>query len=186
MAKAKTRSGSGKRSKQKGSTQELKVSKLLGSWWGNGATFRRTPGSGGWARRQEDDVFGAKGDIVCSDNSYPFCTEIKHYRDVRVDALLDGTNPPLMTWWQQAVDQCPSNLFPLLIFKRNGVPERAVFSYSQFPDHHCSIAELIKDMNYFKFRRPNKDTLFIVTLKDFLTIDPKILAFEPQEKLLNG
>ncbi len=181
MAKAKTKSASGKRSKQKGSAAELRVAKFLEHWWSteaNQVRFRRTPGSGGWSRAAENmDGFGSAGDIVTTDKTFPFCVEVKHYAQVPMDALLHSDKPLILEWWKQAEDQCPSHLHPLLIYRRNGVSETAVISVSDFPDHNVSVAELVKDMTYLKFRRPNQDTLVLLRLCDLMLFNPELIAF---------
>lgn len=182
MPKDNKRVASGKRSKSKGSNFELKIAKLLETWWQTvnpECRFRRTPGSGGWSRAAENmSSFGSAGDIVTADKSFPFCCECKHYATWTLDSLLTGKNPPIMEWWQQAVDQCPPDLVPLLIFRKNNAPTLCMFSYANFPPSHYTTFDLIKGIKTFQFNGIENDTLMIMAFDDFLTIDPTTIAKE--------
>lgn len=177
MTKDPNRVASGKKSKNKGATFERKVAKILQEYWSQvspGCSFRRTPGSGGWARSGGNlDKFGSAGDCVCDDTTFPWCLEMKHYASYDVEKLLNGKNATIMQWWDQADGETPEGKSPLLIMKRNGSEELVMFDYGRFPSCTSTVAELIKGMNQLRFERPNRTSLVMVTLKDFLSIDPK-------------
>ncbi|MCF6205304.1 MAG: hypothetical protein L3J47_00220 [Sulfurovum sp.] len=128
MPKDPKRVASGKKSKRKGSSQELKLAKAFQKWWGEGQ-FARSPGSGGWGRPQNRDGFNASGDIITTARDFPWCIEIKHVEGWTLDQLLLNEGCMIHGWWQQTVEETPVLLRPLLLFKKNRQQEVAtVFS----------------------------------------------------------
>lgn len=179
MPKDVKRVASGKKSKRKGSSFELALAKRLEAWWGNGARFRRTPGSGGWSRAASNmEQFNSAGDIVCGDSRFPLCIEAKNYASYDLAHLLTGKSPIIMEWWKQAVDQTPTHAFPLLVFKRNNMAPLVMLSYQRFPDHNKTVTEMFMGIKTLKFNGVLDETLIIMSLDDFLSINPADIALE--------
>ena len=128
--------------------------------------------------------FNSAGDIVTTDNHFPFCVEAKHHADLSVEFLLLSDKTPLRQWWEQAKTQTPPGLFPLLIFRKNHGKSYCMFSYDLFPDHSASIAELFKGKKRSTWINVDNATLNIVSLDDFLTIDPKVIALPGPTEVL--
>jgi hypothetical protein len=174
MTKNPTRVAAGKKSKNKGASFERKIATRLQEYWRQvrpECSFKRTPGSGGWARANSTS-FNASGDIICDDKSFPWCVELKHYKNFSLDVLLSNDAAPILEWWKQAVDETPPGSFPLVICKRNSVEEMVIFDYLLFPTADKSVAELIYGFNHYKFVRPGVNSLIMMTLNDFLRIPP--------------
>lgn len=99
-------------SKAKGSRAESKVVELLTKY--TGVEWKRTPFSGAL-----DAVHGLKGDVYIPGKINKYCVEVKHYEsDNLTSQVLTSTNPTLLKWWDQAVNQAfETNKEPLLLFK---------------------------------------------------------------------
>lgn len=88
-------------SKQKGNRAEREVAKIINDTLG--VNCRRTPQSGG---------MGFKGDIIdinINSIAHEYHFEIKNREQIRISK-----------WWEQTINDCPSNKIPVLIFKMNG------------------------------------------------------------------
>ena len=118
MTKDPMRVKAGKKSKRKGSSQELKLVKLFQSWWGKGE-WARSPGSGGWGRPQNREGFRAAGDVITTAKDFPWCIEAKHVEGWTLDQLLLNEGCIIHSWWQQAVEETPESLRTILVFKKN-------------------------------------------------------------------
>ena len=117
----------GKKSKVKGASAEREVAKLLAKWWTsdwdpkdlNNVKFERTPLSGGWSKGS-GKKFGTGGDIVCSDETFPFCVEVKRREGWSEDNLFAGKKSPVWKWIKQCEEQAnAATKFPLLFFRKN-------------------------------------------------------------------
>lgn len=105
-------------SKQKGSTYERRVAKLMTDWWGG--EFSRVPASGGlrWGADQR-----VAGDIVPPLRSnFPFVIECKKHEGWGLHNLLLNTGP-IRTWWEQVILDCTRmaehGMAPCLVFSKN-------------------------------------------------------------------
>ncbi len=125
MSKDPKRVKAGKKSKRKGSSQELKLAKLFEKWWQEGQ-FTRSPGSGGWGRPQNREGFNAAGDIITTSRTFPWCIEAKHVEGWNLDQFLLNEGCILHSWWQQAVEETPKALRTILVFKKNRQKEMAI------------------------------------------------------------
>lgn len=118
----------GKKSKQKGSSYELKIAKMLSKWWGGG-DFHRVPASGGlhWGSDQR-----VAGDIIPPQGSdFPFVVECKKREEWTMDHVLLDIGQP-RTWWEQVVsDARRVKLHPILIFSRNRAKDFVMLPYSE-------------------------------------------------------
>ncbi|QZA69097.1 holliday junction resolvase [Bacillus phage 010DV004] len=116
----------GKKSKTKGASYELKIAKLLTSWWGGG-TFNRVPASGAlhWGRDQR-----VAGDIVAPLEAYfPFVIECKKREEWTMDHILLDIGQP-REWWEQVVsDARRVDRVPILIFSRNRAKDFIMIPY---------------------------------------------------------
>ena len=114
-----------KGSKNKGSSFEREVSKLLDTWWKvPKGTFYRSKLSGG---------SNEPGDItprLVGDNSslwWPFAVECKHHKDLKFLQLFESLKykdgPLILQWWKQITDDVKdTNKWRLLIFRGNNTP----------------------------------------------------------------
>ena len=123
------RVAAGKKSRRKGSSNELALAKLFKQWWGHGE-WARTPLSGGWATKEAREGFRTCGDVITTAEDFPFCLEAKKQEGWTVDNLLHNDKPVLLEWWQQVVDETPEGMIPLLLASRNFVPQLAIFNPS--------------------------------------------------------
>ena len=116
----------GKKSKVKGASYELKIAKLLTSWWGAG-TFNRAPASGAlhWGRDQR-----VAGDIIAPpDAGFPFVIECKKREEWTMEHILLDIGQP-KEWWQQVVtDARRVEKVPILIFSRNRAKDFIMIPY---------------------------------------------------------
>lgn len=116
----------GKKSKVKGSTYELKIAKLLTSWWGAG-TFNRAPASGAlhWGRDQR-----VAGDIVAPPEAdFPFVIECKKREEWTMEHILLDIGQPKEWWAQVVTDARRVEKVPILIFSRNRAKDFIMVPY---------------------------------------------------------
>ncbi|UPI12873.1 hypothetical protein [Bacillus phage SBSphiJ5] len=115
-----------KKSKTKGASYELKIAKLLTSWWGGG-TFNRVPASGAlhWGRDQR-----VAGDIVAPlEADFPFVIECKKREEWTMDHILLDIGQPREWWEQVVVDARRVARVPILIFSRNRAKDFIMIPY---------------------------------------------------------
>lgn len=110
----------GKGAKNKGSSYERKIAKLLSNWfYGDDDSLVRAPRSGGGSW---------KGDIVKNPEKenilFNFCIECKNEEGWKLEQLFnqDCEKSMIMKFWYQTIKQCPEDKIPLLIFTRNFQP----------------------------------------------------------------
>lgn len=106
-------------SKQKGSSFELKVAKLLTEW--SGYEFHRTPMSGAlhWANdnRVVSDIVPPQNLV---DEGWPFSIECKKVESSwELNTFLEGTAQFWKHWKQCLEDANRENMVPMLIFSKN-------------------------------------------------------------------
>lgn len=126
-------------SKLKGNRNELKVAKLLTAWIGK--KFNRTPGSGG-LRWIEDQRIA--GDVVAPAGfDFPFCIEVKAYKDVEFKTMLRD-NSKIYTFFSQAEkDALRVTKTPLLFVRRNGMPANEFIVFFRDKDFKKGYLETI-------------------------------------------
>lgn len=109
-----------KNSRAKGAGFERVVAKLLTDWWG--ATFHRTPNSGGLHWKNDTRV---SGDIVAPQDGgedFPFNVECKKVEGWTFEQILKGAGE-FYKWWEQCSrDAGEHGKIPLLIFSKNRAP----------------------------------------------------------------
>lgn len=150
-------------SKAKGSEFELKVAKLLSSWWGE--EFHRTPMSGGLHWKADNRV---AGDIVTPPNSvFPYNVECKKREGWLFDQVLRGTGE-VEDWWEQCVkDARGVGMRPWLIFARNFVPPYIMLQLEDFtPIVQTKNSRL--PINYFIVSIVGQPLRVVMLLDDFL------------------
>lgn len=112
-------------SRRKGNKAENVAAKVLETW--TKKKFARTPSSGGLAWKHSM----AKGDIVCTTEGhyFPFCMEIKSYRDLGFEKLLlDVKKVKILEFWEQVIrDAKICNKVPMLMMRYNGMPRTTFF-----------------------------------------------------------
>lgn len=123
----------GKHSKAKGSAGELQVIRLIQPWWRQveaEAVFRRTPGSGGWARSKG---FKARGDVQADKETaslWRWSVEIKwraSITDAAIQHFQEGGDSPIWSFWRQSCEAAElDGLHPMLWFRGNRMPWRIV------------------------------------------------------------
>lgn len=156
-------------SKAKGTSYELKIAKVLSSWWGE--EFHRTPMSGGLGWKADNRV---AGDIVTPVSSvYPWTTELKNREAWDFSHLLKGTGD-IEKYWQQVVnDSEHSGLRPLLIFHKNFSPNY-VMMYKEDFDTIFTHKGVTCPFNYFIASTTNVDPRVICILDEFIChVTPK-------------
>jgi len=163
-----------KGSKNKGSSFEREVSKLLDVWWQvPTGTFYRSKLSGG---------SNEPGDItprLVGDNSslwWPFAVECKHHKDLKFLQLFESQKykdgPRILQWWKQITDDVKDvKKWRLLVFRGNNTPILIAFT----PDDWITGKHYIPT-NYFPGRFKDTfvyapyacdDVLYICTWKEF-------------------
>jgi len=119
VASKRSHAASGKHSRRKGKRKEREVAKILQEWWGVGE-FRPTPSSGGWDKGGD---FNMKGDIVTTDDQFPFCVEIKNNEAWKFSTSLVSNKSALHKFWNQTEEEAKAcGLIPLTVFTRNHHP----------------------------------------------------------------
>ncbi len=167
---------SGKKSKNKGARAEREVCELLHNWWtqdfhpsDDEVKFTRSPLSGGWGGKRE---FGTAGDIICSDETFPFCIEVKHRESFSEDRLFAGKVSPAWKWISQCEQEAKLvGKIPLLFFRKNhmewnvAIPEAYVRLEVSliFPDFKITLPE-------DKFVH---DVWFIMRAENFFEVSPE-------------
>jgi hypothetical protein len=134
--------------KQKGARAEREICGLLLAWWltvepmidGEPLTFKRTPGSGGWAHGKGRAAFGTSADVVTNAKRFPFAVEAKHREGWAESTLVAGKKSPVWGWWKQACSQALEvKKVPMLWFRKNRaswlvlLPESEIVRFSNVP-----------------------------------------------------
>jgi len=145
---------SGKLSKNKGASYELKMSKYFSKW--SGRDFYRTPGSGSWSsQRMAQD--NQSGDIVApSDIKFPFSVELKHHEGFTLDSFVRSIGEIPSFYTQNVGDAVRSEKVPMLIVHKNYAPNYVSVPYSK------SIERNMKE-NHLPYM------ITTVLFKDYLT-----------------
>lgn len=166
MSKDVKRVAAGKKSKRKGSSFELKIAKQLQEWWGDGQ-FARSPGSGGWGRPQHREGFNAAGDVITTSKTFPWCVECKHQEGWTLDQLLLNEGCIIWSWWEQAKDECPAGLIPLLIFKKNRQEPLIMTSID-----HYTQGNMMQLHVTHKFSEGENEVVMVSRFSDLLKLPP--------------
>ncbi len=110
-------------SRDKGSTAEREVAKLLETWWQQrepSARFVRVPLSGGWGTPQLRPDFKASGDLATNSDSFFFTVEVKRREGWVWKTLLALRPSPVWGWWRQAQVQAGEcGREPMLWFRKS-------------------------------------------------------------------
>jgi hypothetical protein len=171
--------------KQKGSAFERDICKRLSLWISNGNRkdiFWRSAMSGGRATIQL--VKGEKnksqtGDISSIDFlgqklTDNFIIECKFYRNIHLESLVYGApkTASILEFWKRLKRDCERfNKKPILIFKENGKEILIGTSWRTMAElAELASIELFKSKSYF-----DPPDVYIMTLDDFLKIDPERL-----------
>lgn len=154
----------GRKSRRKGSGNERALAKLFESWWGG--QWARTPQSGGWSSKDVREGFRTCGDLITTSEDFPFCVEAKAEEGWHIEQLFTAPKSAIYRFWDQAVEETPDSLNPLLVFKRNHV-EHLVMTYEGV---FCRVT---LDFPHFLVRGTNLgDSLVIMRLSDLFKYDP--------------
>lgn len=173
MAKDPNRVRAGKHSRTKGASNERALAKQFKEWWGEGE-WARTPSSGGWATPQHREGFRAVGDIMTTDRSFPFCIEAKKQEKWHLEQLLTNDKCIIWEWWQQAVDETPGFMRPLLVIGRNHVKPIAILE-NKHTSYGMELLWTDKARTFPHFLMPDRygaKTLIMLSLKNFFEINP--------------
>ena len=154
-------------SKQKGSGYELKIAKLLSSWWGE--EFHRTPCSGGLKWKEDNRV---AGDIVTPTGSiFPFSIECKKREEWKFMHLIKGTGEIEDYWEQCTGDSDRVGLKPMLIFSKNFSPNYFMIRTEDFlkiVEHKNRVP-----MNFWTVQVLGKESRIVGILDDFIGLVSK-------------
>jgi len=189
VKKERTRSQIARGARNKGSSAERTVAKLLGlCFFGDEEFFHRSPASGGL--RWKKNVGGTRGDIVAPEEiGWPFSIEIKNTEKGGWDLfqVLFNHGPILKEWWDQAhtdADEVNAGskkyVHPWLIFKRNQVPFLMVMGESCFLNTLPVVDKLYLPMGSY-FHLPEQG-LYIMPLSAFLLSNLKYKVEELLDK----
>lgn len=110
--------------RRKGGKAERVAAALFSTW--TGYKFSKTPASGGLNWRSAH----VAGDIVCTEEGkfFPFCVEVKTYKEINFDHLLYLDKPKILTFWEQCIrDAQKAKKIPLLMMRYNGLPSNFFF-----------------------------------------------------------
>ena len=167
-------------SKNKGGNFERKICKLLSLWYSENERddiFYRSASSGAMATqrfKKGKTTVGQGGDITSADSDgikfiEKVSIELKHYKTFSLDFLLFNKPSVVRDWWGQCSnDASRSNKYPILIIKKNGLPEIIIFN--------CKMKNLLNDYVGKIFTQSfmmGTDLLFATTLSNFLLISPE-------------
>lgn len=114
---------------------ERDVAEDFEAWWQAvepGARFGRTPGSGAFATARALQGFKMRGDVMVDGaERWPFCVEVKFRKRVTLGAIdnyIMGRPSELDGYWKQVVVSAEKDgATPLLVFRGNRMPWRALF-----------------------------------------------------------
>lgn len=87
-----------------------------------GKKFSRVPSSGGLQWKASH----AKGDITCTAEGhyFPFCMEVKNYREINFEHLLYLDKPDIIKFWDQCTrDAAICNKCPVLFMRYDRLPK---------------------------------------------------------------
>jgi hypothetical protein len=110
--------------RSKGNRGELIAAKVVGAW--TNKKFARVPSSGGLQWKNSN----AKGDIVCTEEGhyFPFCMEIKNYKDINFEHLLYIPQPKILEFWDQCErDAKIAKKCPMLWMRYDRLPKEFFF-----------------------------------------------------------
>jgi hypothetical protein len=159
----------GKKSRRKGSSNELAIAKLFKEWWQKGE-WARTPSSGGWATKDVREGFRTCGDIITTATDFPFCVEAKKQEGWHLEQLLTADKSLLYKWWDQAVDETPEGLVPMVVFNRNHLERLVMLDRTSIPVTSLSFPHLL-----LRGTRLGK-SLVIFRLSDLFEYDPFVFS----------
>lgn len=168
----KTRSGGGKKSRNKGNKYERDIAKAFEAYYG--CRVSRAPRSGGWSTVAG---FGPRGDLIFAHRKAPYHVECKKQEGWDLSDLLTGkrinASNGLRKWWKQASSQCGKGKVPMLVFARNHQPSLLMMRRYELSTV-CGDGRLIEAMPRFTFilkrGKPSQYTeLIIMLLSDFFT-----------------
>lgn len=111
-------------SRSKGNKAERIAAKVISDW--TGKKFGRVPSSGGLQWKNSH----AKGDIVCTEEGhfFPFCLEVKNYREINFEHLLYLDKPQIVEFWDQCVrDAEIARKCPMLMMRYDRLPKEFFF-----------------------------------------------------------
>lgn len=176
------RVATGRKSRRKGARNERAAAKILSSWWD--CEFKRTPLSGGWAdsnKARQD--FGASGDLVCPDPSFPFLCEIKSQEGWELEHLLRHPETCLiMKWWAQANGETPPGKTPLLLFTRKLLPWFTAFREHKVAEYLVNHRHPVIGFMFFG------DIIYVVELARLTQISKQeiIRILRPRKGMSDG
>lgn len=158
----------GKKSRRKGSSNELAIAKLFKDWWGG--EWARTPSSGGWATKDVREGFRTCGDVITTATDFPFCIEAKKQEGWHLEQLLTADKSLLYQWWDQAVEETPDDMLPMLVFNRNHVERLVMLDVTTLRPSSLSFPHLI-----LRGTRLG-ESLVIFRLSDLFEYDPSVFS----------
>jgi hypothetical protein len=154
--------------KRKGNQAEANVAELMSKW--TGKIIKRADNNNLIHSRT---ALNSKGDIICKTEGhyFPFCTEVKFYKEINFEHLLYLPKPKILDFWNQVVaDGKLSKKCPLLFMRYNGLPKDFFFIaislkiYDQVFSQHISASKSLRS-EYHDF--------ILITSTDFFKIPYK-------------
>lgn len=128
--------------RQKGNRSEKAVSELMAKW--TGKKFKRAETNNMIHVRNAQN---SKGDTVCitEGHYFPFCIEVKSYADINFEHLLYLTEPLILKFWEQVLDDSKlCNKCPLLFMRYNGLPKDFFFVAIPLKIYHQFFSKFLK------------------------------------------
>lgn len=155
--------------RQKGSTAEREVAKLIQAWWSGvdaKAKFVRTPLSGGWGTAQVRTEFRASGDLMTTSFSWPWCVEIKRREGWKLSNVISGEKSPVWEWWEQTTTAAEEAVAePMLWFRKNQEPW-----FIMLDAHSATTKRIVENNGYTRIFRPNGDQLIVVRANQMMGV----------------
>ena len=162
------RSKSGKKAKNKGSSFERKIAKIMGDWWDS--KFYRTPMSGGSQLRHD---YNLAGDLRTPAEDFPFHIECKNQEALgKFHGFLYSKKSAVWKWWDQCVSECPDGQIPMLIFTKNHAPNFVMLPQNVWDKLSSSITVDV-DTPSFVIR---VDSVVVVALETVIGINKDIIC----------
>lgn len=156
--------------RSKGNRGERIAASVIKDWTAH--NFARVPSSGGLQWKNSH----AKGDIVCSDEGhyFPFCLEVKFYKDINFEHLLYLDKAKVLEYWNQCRrDAEIAQKCPMLLMRYNGLPKN--FFFIAIPQKPFT--------KFFKLYLDNTDKILVYPSSDMVLFTTDSLMKIPYKKI---
>lgn len=167
----------GRKANLRGKSGERAVIKKISSWWDPDGEYEwvRSPNSGGSELKKDFDL---AGDLATSCPDFPFHIEMK--KDKRWEKLDKGLTVGdkwgVISFIEQAKDDCPKHRYPIVIFMMPG-PSQPKFVALWDKNYQSKLFEMVLSNEkhaWFDLVRPGMDPdhIKIIRFESLLSLTP--------------